>query len=200
MTTWRTRRPAPAGRSPGNSIDVDPGRQELLHRRGAAHHRCEHRQRPQPPLAAQYGRFAYATVTGTEHVLPLRPGDQHGRDHDVRVHHQARARAPKPAPSSALYPHQWKALIGATPDSPALCLAARADEDPGRRRSSSRTSMTFHGVLPEVPAVADSSGADGPRSTATCIRSPATRWRSRRRDTYWAGKGTGPGGPDRRDR
>ena len=40
-------------------------------------------------LAAQFGKYAYAMVTGTEHELPLRPGEQHVRHH-LRVHHQAR--------------------------------------------------------------------------------------------------------------
>ena len=52
--------------------------------------------------------------------------------------------------------------------------------------------MKFHGVLPEVPAVADSSGAD----LATLDELPRRRsrgdpWPSRGDDTYWTGKGLG---------
>ena len=52
--------------------------------------------------------------------------------------------------------------------------------------------MTFHGVLPELPAVADlGRRRPGDARPATSTRSPTTRPVSRSHDTYWTGKGLG---------
>ena len=53
------------------------------------------------------------------------------------------------------------------------------------------TSMMFHGVLPEVPAVADAGGADGPTARRLPAEVAADPMAMQKADTYWAGKGLG---------
>jgi endoglucanase Acf2 len=89
----------------------------------------------------------------------------------------------------ALYPHQWRHLTGSTP-------AAQTYVSPrGRMKIATgtqfRTSMKYTGVLPEIPAVADSSGADLTTITGYLnaeLNNPAD---FRGDDTYWTGKGLG---------
>ncbi|GIF40201.1 glycosyl hydrolase [Actinoplanes xinjiangensis] len=89
----------------------------------------------------------------------------------------------------ALYPHQWRHLTGSTP-------AAQTYVSPrGRMKITTgtqfRTSMKYTGVLPEIPAVADSSGADLTTITGYLnaeLNNPAD---FRGDDTYWTGKGLG---------
>ena len=61
--------------------------------------------------------------------------------------------------------------------------------------------MKFHGVLPELPAVADSSGADL-ATLANYLGQVAddTRGSAGGDDTYWTGKGLARARPDRGDR
>ena len=70
----------------GRIADVHPGRQGLLLRRGAADHAAARRERD--ALAATYGRYAHAHVTGTRSRYRYDPAIEH-RDHHVRVHHHA---------------------------------------------------------------------------------------------------------------
>ena len=51
--------------------------------------------------------------------------------------------------------------------------------------------MVFHGVLPEVPAVADSSGADGATLDGYLQQVAGDPMAMQKADTYWAGKGLG---------
>ena len=109
-------------------------------------------------LATTYGRYAHAHVTGTRVSYSYAAEHQQG-EHHLRLHHrgqgghrdQDRGRA-LPAPvegpdrrarrSSQTYVSprgQMKILVGV---------------------SSFATSMKYHGVLPELPAVATSAGAD----------------------------------------
>ena len=119
------------------------------------------------------------------------PRHQHG-EHHLRLHHRPPGRAPRPGPSSRSTRTSGRSLVGGTPIAPDLRLAARADEDPGRRAASSRTSMT----LPRGAARGAGRGhrhrrRPGDPDQLPRRRSPATRWPSRSADTYWTGKGLG---------
>ncbi|WP_430781640.1 glycosyl hydrolase [Actinoplanes sp. G11-F43] len=88
-----------------------------------------------------------------------------------------------------LYPHQWRYLTGSTP-SPRTYVSPR-----GRMKivtgTQFQTSMKYTGVLPEIPAVADNSGADLTTITNYLnaeLNNPAD---FRGDDTYWTGKGLG---------
>jgi endoglucanase Acf2 len=88
-----------------------------------------------------------------------------------------------------LYPHQWRYLTGSTPASQTY-VSPR-----GRMKivtgTQFQTSMKYTGVLPEIPAVADNSGADLTTITNYLnaeLNNPAD---FRGDDTYWTGKGLG---------
>ena len=89
----------------------------------------------------------------------------------------------------ALYPHQWRYLTGATP------LARTYVSPRGAMKvvtgTQFQTSMRYTGVLPEVPAVGDSTGSDLTQITTLLnneLNNPAD---FRGDDTYWTGKGLG---------
>ncbi|MEU4620307.1 glycosyl hydrolase [Actinoplanes sp. NPDC023801] len=89
----------------------------------------------------------------------------------------------------ALYPHQWRYLTGSTPASQTY-VSPR-----GRMKivtgTQFQTTMKYTGVLPEIPAVADNSGADLTTITNYLnaeLNNPAD---FRGDDTYWTGKGLG---------
>ena len=89
----------------------------------------------------------------------------------------------------ALYPHQWRYLTGSTP-SPQTYVSPR-----GRMKivtgTQFQTSMKYTGVLPEIPAVADSSGADLTTITNYLNAELTNPADFRGDDTYWTGKGLG---------
>ncbi|MEU4690932.1 glycosyl hydrolase [Actinoplanes sp. NPDC023714] len=89
----------------------------------------------------------------------------------------------------ALYPHQWRYLTGSTP-SPQTYVSPR-----GRMKivtgTQFQTTMKYTGVLPEIPAVADGSGADLTTITNYLNAELANPADFRGDDTYWTGKGLG---------
>ncbi|HTF08718.1 MAG TPA: glycosyl hydrolase, partial [Asanoa sp.] len=91
----------------------------------------------------------------------------------------------------ALYPHQWKSLAAGTPIAPTY-VSARGPMKALVGVSSFTTAMRFNGVLPEVPAVATSSGADlttlGGLLDQVANGDPMAGVGN---DTYWTGKGLG---------
>ncbi|RGC65190.1 Glycosyl hydrolase family 81 [Micromonospora sp. MW-13] len=139
-------------------------------------------------LAASYGRYAHAHVTGTRVSYAY---DQASSRMTTTYAFTTTAREGTATQTVvSLYPHQWKALTGSTP------IAQSYPSARGRMKvltgvSQFRTAMTFQGVLPELPAVGDGSGAD-----LTTLRDQLAAVRGnpmdqRGGDTYWTGKGLG---------
>ncbi len=91
----------------------------------------------------------------------------------------------------SLYPHQWKNLAGGTPIAPTY-VSARGPMRTLVGVSSFTTATKFTGVLPEVPAVATSTGADlatlGGLLDQAANGDPLAGFGN---DTYWTGKGLG---------
>ncbi|MER6632596.1 glycosyl hydrolase [Streptomyces sp. NPDC000987] len=91
---------------------------------------------------------------------------------------------------AALMPHQWRYLAGGTP-LPEKYISSRGPLKILAGIDSFTTSMLFHGVLPEVPAVADSSGSDSTTLQNYLNAEKADPARQQSDDTYWTGKGLG---------
>ncbi|MEV4534199.1 glycosyl hydrolase [Asanoa sp. NPDC049518] len=91
----------------------------------------------------------------------------------------------------SLYPHQWKNLAAGTPITPTY-VSARGPMRTLVGVSSFTTATKFTGVLPEVPAVATSTGADlatlGGLLDQAANSDPLAGFGN---DTYWTGKGLG---------
>ncbi|GIF73991.1 glycosyl hydrolase [Asanoa siamensis] len=92
---------------------------------------------------------------------------------------------------ASLYPHQWKNLASGTPITPTY-VSARGPMRTLVGVSSFTTAIRFNGVLPEVPAVATSTGADlttlGTLLDQVANGDPLAGVGN---DTYWTGKGLG---------
>ncbi|TDB73425.1 glycosyl hydrolase [Micromonospora sp. KC723] len=139
-------------------------------------------------LAASYGRYAHAHVTGTRVAYSY---DQvSSRVTTTYTVTTDRKEGSTSQTVVSLYPHQWKALTGATP------LGQSYPSPRGRMKiltgvNDFRTSMAFRGVLPELPAVGTGAGADLAqlREELTAVR--GNPMDARGGDTYWIGKGLG---------
>lgn len=139
-------------------------------------------------LADSYGRYAHAHVTGTKISYSYAPAA--GALNSTYAFTTTRREGTESGTVVSLYPHQWKALasgspIGQTYASPRGAMKNLVGV------TSFRTTMKYHGILPEVPAVATASGAD--RTTLinylnAVADDPAAEQKP---DTYWAGKGLG---------
>ncbi|MET0417572.1 MAG: glycosyl hydrolase, partial [Actinoplanes sp.] len=139
-------------------------------------------------LAATYGRYAHAHVTGTQVSYAYDPATS-GLSTTYAFTTTAREGTATQTVVS-LYPHQWKALTGSTPITPTYPSAR------GRMKvltgvNQFRTSMKFQGVLPELPAVGDGSGADLATLTGHLAAARGNPMDQRGGDTYWTGKGLG---------
>ena len=139
-------------------------------------------------LAAQFGKFAHAAVTGTtvSYRYDAATSTVVATYRFVTTPREGTERRTV----TALYQHQWKSLTGATP------IAQQYVSPRGLMKvlvgvNSFATRMTFHGVLPEVPAVADSTGADGATLAAYLQQVAADPMDEQKADTYWAGKAMG---------
>jgi endoglucanase Acf2 len=139
-------------------------------------------------LATSYGRYAHAHVAGTKVSYDYNQGDSSvSTTYDFIT--EAREGTEKKTVVS-LYPHQWKALASGSPIDQTY-VSPRGTMKNLVGVSSFATSMTYHGILPELPALATSSGAD--RTTLInylnqVAEDPAGEQKP---DTYWAGKGLG---------
>jgi endoglucanase Acf2 len=139
-------------------------------------------------LATTYGRYAHAHVTGTRVSYAYDP-TTNGLSTTYAFTTTAREGTATQTVVS-LYPHQWKSLSGSTPITPTYPSAR------GRMKvltgiSQFRTAMTFQGVLPELPAVGDGSGADLATLTGQLAAVRGNPMDQRGGDTYWTGKGLG---------
>ncbi|MEU1843029.1 glycosyl hydrolase [Micromonospora sediminicola] len=139
-------------------------------------------------LADEYGRYAHAHVTGTRMSYAY---DQAAGT--VRTTY-AFTTTPREGTETktvvALYPHQWRSLTGATPIT-GTYVSARGAMRVLVGVPSFTTSMRYTGVLPEVPAVGDATGADLTTVTNYLNAELANPEGISGRDTYWAGKGLG---------
>ncbi|MEU4235704.1 glycosyl hydrolase [Actinoplanes sp. NPDC026619] len=91
-----------------------------------------------------------------------------------------------------LYPHQWRALTGATPIAPTY-VTARGAMKVLVGATAYTTSAVFNGVLPEVPAVADSAAADLATLNGYLDQVKDNPVNVLGNDTYWTGKALGAG-------
>ena len=139
-------------------------------------------------LASSWARYAHAVVTGTRLSYAYDPAKATAT---ARYSFTTQRREGSGAGTVvALYPHQWQALTGATP-LPKRYVSPRGPMKTLVGVTSFATSRPFHGVLPEVPAVADSAGADRATLTALLAEAAADPAGQRLDDTYWVGKGLG---------
>ncbi len=139
-------------------------------------------------LATQFAAFAYATVTGT--TLSYRYDQPSSTVIATYGFTTKPAEGTETRTVTALYQHQWRSLTGATP------IAAQYVSPRGPMKilvgvSAFSTSMVFHGVLPEVPAVADSAGPDGATLAGYLTAVAGDPMAIQKGDTYWTGKGLG---------
>ncbi|WBB95305.1 glycosyl hydrolase [Solwaraspora sp. WMMA2080] len=140
-------------------------------------------------LMDSYGRYAHAHVTGTRVSWSY---DQASSTVDATYSFTTTAREGSATGTVvSLYPHQWKHLDGASPIAETY-VSARGPMRNLVGATSFRTAMRFHGVLPEVPAVATSVGADLATLTAHLDQAasgdPLAGFDN---DTYWTGKALG---------
>jgi endoglucanase Acf2 len=139
-------------------------------------------------LAASYGQYAHAHVTGTRVNYSYNQANS-----TVSTTYTFTTTAREGSASGTvvgLYPHQWNYLTGATPISQTY-VSARGPMKVLNGVSQFTTSMKFQGVLPEVPAVADSSGADSTQLAGYLSAVQGNPMDIRNDDTYWTGKGLG---------
>ncbi|BFU43168.1 glycosyl hydrolase [Krasilnikovia sp. MM14-A1004] len=139
-------------------------------------------------LARQFGQYAHNHVTGTRVDYQYAPATG-----AVTTTYSLTTRAREGNATGTvigLYPHQWKNLTGATPLAPTY-RTARGTMKLLAGVTSYRTTMTFHGVLPELPAVGDGTGADLTALTRYLTADRADPQARQGEDTYWTGKGLG---------
>ncbi|MFG2103987.1 glycosyl hydrolase [Micromonospora echinaurantiaca] len=139
-------------------------------------------------LATTFGTYAHAHVTGTRLSYAYTPATS------TVTTTYAFTTTPREGTATrtvvSLYPHQWKSLTGSTP------IAQGYPSARGRMKvltgvGEFRTAMTFHGVLPELPAVGDGSGADLETLRGQLAAVRGNPMDQRGGDTYWTGKGLG---------
>nr|MDT0658687.1 glycosyl hydrolase [Micromonospora sp. DSM 115978] len=140
-------------------------------------------------LADSYGRYAHAHVTGT------RVGWSYNQSSSTVTATYSFTTTAREGTErntvASLYPHQWKNLAGGSP----IAQTYVSPRGPMRTlvgTSSFSTGIRYHGVLPEVPAVATSSGADlatlGGYLDQVAGGDPFAGFNN---DTYWTGKALG---------
>ncbi|MFE0463712.1 glycosyl hydrolase [Kitasatospora sp. NPDC058965] len=139
-------------------------------------------------LATSYGRYAYDEVTGT--TVSYRYDEASSTVTTSYAYTTTAHEGSATGTVAALLPHQWQHLTGATP-LPETYVSARGALKVLTGATSFTTSMPFQGVLPEVPAVADSSGADGTTEQNDLNAELANPMNQQKDDTYWTGKGLG---------
>ncbi|MFC6021031.1 glycosyl hydrolase [Plantactinospora solaniradicis] len=140
-------------------------------------------------LADSYGRYAHAHVTGTR--VDWRFDQATSTVHATYGFTTTAREGTERNTVVSLYPHQWKNLSGGTPI-PQTYVSPRGPLRTLVGVGSFGTAIRYHGVLPEVPAVATSSGADlatlGGYLDQVATGDPLAGFGN---DTYWTGKGLG---------
>lgn len=139
-------------------------------------------------LADRYGRHAHAHVTGTS--VDYRYDVATGSVKTTYRLTTTRLEGSRSGTVVSLYPHQWKALSAGNP----LAHTYVSPRGPMKTLvgvTSFTTDLKFHGILPEVPAVATSSGSDRALLDTLLGQVAADPAGEQKPDTYWAGKGLG---------
>ncbi|MES9541539.1 glycosyl hydrolase [Actinomadura sp. NPDC000600] len=139
-------------------------------------------------LATTYGKSAYDHVTGTK--ASYRYDEAKSTVTTTYTYTTTAMEGGGTGTVAALLPHQWRYLASGTP-LPQAYVSPRGALKVLTGIESFTTSMVFHGVLPEVPAVADSGGSDATtlQNYLAAEKSDPTKQVSD--DTYWTGKGLG---------
>ncbi|WP_427165697.1 glycosyl hydrolase [Streptomyces sp. C1-1] len=139
-------------------------------------------------LADEYAKYAYNHVTGTAVSYAY---DEASSTVTTKYSFTTTAmEGTGKATVAALMPHQWRNLADGSPPAQKY-ISSRGPLKVLTGITSFTTSMVFHGVLPEVPAVADSSGADAATLQNYLNAEKADPTRQQSDDTYWTGKGLG---------
>ncbi len=139
-------------------------------------------------LAGSFGTYAHAAVTGTKVSYAYNAATS--KVNTTYAYTTTRREGTQSATVVSLYPHQWKSLSAGSPISQTY-ISARGAMKTLVGVTSFANSMTFRGVLPEIPAVADSSGADKTTLTNYLNQVANDPAGEQKPDTYWAGKGLG---------
>jgi endoglucanase Acf2 len=139
-------------------------------------------------LAATYGQYAHNVVTGTRADYSYNPATSLVTT--SYVYTTTAREGTGSGTVAALFPHEWKALTGATPIAQTY-VSARGTMKVLTGITRYTTSMKFQGVLPELPAVGDSAGADLTTELNYLLAEQADPQRTGAQDTYWVGKGLG---------
>nr|BFE60621.1 hypothetical protein GCM10020063_051470 [Dactylosporangium thailandense] len=140
-------------------------------------------------LANTYGTYAHNHVTGTRVAWSY---DQSASNVNATYTVTTTAREGTGSGTVlALYPHQWKSLSGSTPIAQTY-VSPRGTMKVLTGTGAFTTATRYQGVLPEIPAVADSAGADlttvGAYLDQVATGDPLAAFGN---DTYWTGKGLG---------
>ncbi|GGQ55459.1 glycosyl hydrolase [Couchioplanes azureus] len=138
-------------------------------------------------LADTFGRYAHQHVTGTRVSYAY---NQSAGTVSTTYSFTTTAREGSGSGTViALYPHQWRYLSSGSP----LTRTYVSPRGPMKivTGTSFGTSMKYTGVLPELPAVGDSAGADLAQITTYLNDELADPAAFRGDDTYWTGKGLG---------
>ncbi|MET8150179.1 glycosyl hydrolase [Actinoplanes sp. NPDC049668] len=141
-------------------------------------------------LATSYGTYAHNHVTGTR--VSYAYNQATSRVATTYTYTTTAREGSGTGTVVGLYPHQWRALTGATPIAQTYVTARGAMKNLVGATSYT-TSAVYQGVLPEVPAVADSAGADLTTLNAYLDQVKANPVNVTKNDTYWTGKALGIG-------
>ncbi len=141
-------------------------------------------------LADSYGRYAHNHVTGTR--VSYAYNQATSRVATTYTYTTTAREGSGSGTVIGLYPHQWRALTGATPIAQTY-VTARGTMKNLVGASSYTTSAVYNGVLPEVPAVADSAGADLATLNGYLDQVKGNPVNVLGNDTYWTGKALGIG-------
>ncbi len=138
-------------------------------------------------LADQFGQYAHNHVTGSRMQYSYNAGN--GTVSTTYALTTQQLAGGTAGTVIALYPHQWRYLTGSTP------LSRTYVSPRGAMKivtgTQFQTTMRYSGVLPELPAVGDSSGADLTQITQLLTNELNNPADFRGDDTYWTGKGLG---------
>ncbi|GIJ70534.1 glycosyl hydrolase [Virgisporangium ochraceum] len=141
-------------------------------------------------LANSYGTYAHNHVTGTR--VSYTYNQSTSRVATTYTYTTTAREGSGSGTVIGLYPHQWRALSSGTPIAQSY-VTARGAMRTLVGASSYTTSAVFTGVLPEVPAVADSSGSDLSTLNGYLDQVKANPVNVLGNDTYWTGKALGVG-------
>ncbi|WP_184952272.1 glycosyl hydrolase [Paractinoplanes abujensis] len=138
-------------------------------------------------LADQFGQYAHNHVTGTR--MAYNYNQANGTVTTTYTVTTQNLAGGSGGTVFALYPHQWRHLTGSTPLSRTYVSPRGAMKV--LTGTQFQTSMRYSGVLPELPAVGDSSGADLSQITTLLNNELGNPADFKGNDTYWTGKGLG---------